>query len=159
MTLSELIAKVTQIRPSEFDKDDLTNWLNELEFTVYDQVISHSIPEPMKPPDVEPVVVNPGEDNYIPPAEVVPVEEEEYRLYNYAEDAERTLLIPDQFASVYHDWLYAKIDFANGEIDRYNMEIIMFESDYQRFASWYRRTHKPKEVRHDTSLHKYSPLN
>jgi hypothetical protein len=113
----------------------------------------------MKPPDVEPVVVNPGEDNYIPPAEVVPVEEEEYRPYVYAEDAEKTLLIPDQFASVYHDWLYAKIDFANGEIDRYNMETIMFESDYQRFAAWYRRTHKPKEIRHDTPIHKYSPLD
>lgn len=132
MTLSEVIAKVSQMRPSEYDKDDLTSWLNELEFMAYDQVIGHSELE---------------------------TEQEDYEPYVYAEDAEKTLLIPDQFSACYMDYLFSKIDYFNGEIDRYNMEAVVFENDFQKYAAWYRRTHKPKEVKHDTTIYNYSPLS
>jgi hypothetical protein len=37
------------------------------------------------------------------------------------------------------------------EIDRYNAESVAFENEFQEYAKWYRRTHKPKEIRHETS--------
>lgn len=40
MTLGTLISKVTLLRPSEYDKDELTQWVNEVEFMAYDQVIA-----------------------------------------------------------------------------------------------------------------------
>lgn len=42
MTLSELVAKITQLKPSEYDKDDITRWINQVEFMAFDQVIKHS---------------------------------------------------------------------------------------------------------------------
>lgn len=44
MTLGTLISKVTLLRPSEYDKDELTQWVNEVEFMAYDQVIGMAEP-------------------------------------------------------------------------------------------------------------------
>ena len=65
MTLSELIANITSFRPSEYTKDMLTQWVNEVEFMAMDQVISRAEP-PKAPALKEPVTVLPGMDNYKP---------------------------------------------------------------------------------------------
>ncbi len=61
MTLGTLISKVTLLRPSEYDKDELTQWVNEVEFMAYDQVIGMA--EPPFPPGMmaakDPVTVYP----------------------------------------------------------------------------------------------------
>jgi hypothetical protein len=182
MTLSECIAKVQQLRPSEFDKDDLTGWLNEVEFLAYDQVISRAVlprPRPMGPPVTvvpDPIGDEPEEPEEEPTEETTETEEtsetseepEEhippadrhyhYRPYNYSIDAERTLLIPDQFKSAYYTYLFAKQDFYLGEIDRYNAEALQFETEFQQFAKWFRRKYRPKEVRHAFTDHRFGPL-
>ena len=125
MTLSELVAKITQLKPSEYDKDDITRWVNQVEFMAFDQVIKHSDDprvrhlfrppeEPEKPvipeddtgettetpeePTVsgEPYTVLPGEDNsHIRPPHPRPLI---FKPYDYSLDSERDLLIPDQFS-------------------------------------------------------------
>ncbi len=158
MTLSEVIAKVTDLRPSEYDHDDLTHWLNEVEFMAIDQVFSRAV-QVKKPPDhMEPVTVLPGVDySDIPEPEEDP---EPWKPYNYAEDGEKELLIPQQFTSCYLDYLFAKIDFHNGEIARYNVDAQQFEADWQAFASWYRRTHKPRRIHtHETTVNQYRAIN
>lgn len=183
MTLSEVIAKVMQLRPSEFDKDDLTRWLNEVEFLAYDQVISRAdihppeMPKPVFTVTPEPVsedgpteiiddeLVDADEDTEeeaeeeteeknIPPA----APDFKYRPYDYSIDAEKVLLIPDQFSSAYMTYLFAKQDFFLGEIDRYNMEALQFETEFQQFAKWFRRTYRPKEVRHEITNHRPGPF-
>ena len=147
MTLSECVAKITQFKPSEYDKDDITGWINQVEFLVYDQVIGRS--EQLHPPEEgDPVVVLPSVDNYTP--DNAPQEEQEpYKCLTYAEDAERQLLLPDQFTDAYIYYVSSKIDLQNMEVDRYNVNAMAFEEQFQNYAKWYRRTHKPKEVRHD----------
>ncbi len=149
MTLSELIANITSFRPSEYTKDMLTQWVNEVEFMAMDQVISRA--EPPKPPiQKEPVTVLPGVDNY-KPDEQPPTEPTAFKSYVYDEDAERELLIPDQFNACYTTYVFAKIDFYNCEVNRYNMEAAAFENEWNQYASWYRRTHMPLRRPHATT--------
>lgn len=153
MTLSELVAKINQLKPSEYDKDDITRWVNGVEHMAWDQVICRSEP-PRMPPAMDPVVVNPGINNYVPDVPQF-ILEEPFKPYVYVVDAERELLIPDQFSDAYIYYVSAKIDFQNMEIDRYNAESLAFETEFQEYAKWYRRTHKPKEVRHETTVYRH----
>lgn len=162
MTLGTLISKVTLLRPSEYDKDELTQWVNEVEFMAYDQVIGMA--EPPFPPGMmaakDPVTVysvKPGDETSpTPPPE--PPKPQEYEPYEYSRDADKTLLIPDQFNGVYTSYLFSKIDFNNAEIDRYNLDATMFSSEWAAYAGWYRRTHMPKEVRHEAPYHQFQPF-
>ncbi len=157
MTLGTLISKVTLLRPSEYDKDELTQWVNEVEFMAYDQVIGMAEPEfslgmiaGKDPVTVTPVQPGDSSENPIIP---VLITKKEYTPYEYDRDVERVLLIPDQFSGVYTSYLFSKIDFHNAEIERYNLDASMFSSEWAAYAGWYRRTHMPKEVRHETTLH------
>lgn len=161
MTLGTLISKVTLLRPSEYDKDELTQWVNEVEFMAYDQVIGMA--EPPFPPGMmaakDPVTVypfNPGDETSPTPPE--PPKSQEYEPYEYSRDVDKTLLIPDQFNGVYTSYLFSKIDFNNAEIDRYNLDAAMFSSEWAAYAGWYRRTHRPKEVRHEAPYHQFQPF-
>lgn len=122
MTLSEVIAKVQELKPSEYDKVELTQWVNEVEFMAVDQVINRAEPKP-------------GETDT------------EYKAYDYELDAERELLIPDQFSDCYISYLFSKIDFNNAEIERYNLDAAQFEAEWQAYAAWYRRSHFPRRAR------------
>jgi hypothetical protein len=118
MKLADVIAKVNNLRPSEYDKEQMTEWINEIEFQVVTQVI------------------NMAKDENI-----------SFEPLEYNNDADRDLLIPDAFASVYTSYLIGKIDYMNGESDRYAMDLTDYEAKWQDFAAWYRRTHMPKPFR------------
>lgn len=148
MKLAEIIATVEQTRPSSYDKNTLTQWLNELEFQAIDQVFSkHEPPEP-------PICLTCKEkdtcEEYRPP--------EVFNGYVYDLDADTELMIPNQFSGTYTSYLYAKIDFNNAELDRYQMDVAMHEAEWQAFAAWYRRTHKPRRKNHEIPVYyKHSP--
>lgn len=129
MTLGELISKVEMLNPSEYDKDELTQWVNEVEFMAVDQVFSKAL--------------GVGVD---------------FKPYKYELDSEKELLVPDQFNGVYTTYISTKIDFNYKEIDRYNMDSVQFDAEWQAFASWYRRTHKPRRMRHEIPHNFYSPI-
>ncbi len=54
------------------------------------------------------------------------------------------LLIPEPYTGVYQRWLEAQIDLANGEYDKYNAAITLFNTDFQAFSNDYHRNHMPK---------------
>ncbi len=55
--------------------------------------------------------------------------------------ADTPLSIPEAFADVYISYLALKIDYANGEIDRYNNDLQLFSSYKQSFAEWFHVSH------------------
>lgn len=116
MTLAELIADVDENRPSAFDKDKKTAWVNEVEARVAKFLNSHIF------------------------AEV------EFTPYVYDRDAEKELLLPAEYANVYETYLYAKADYANAEIDRYNTDAVMHEAAWNEFKADYRQSHYPKAI-------------
>ena len=62
----------------------------------------------------------------------------------YDLDAERELSVPDRFQDVYINYMLSKIDFHNQETERYNNDVVMYNSAYDAFASWFKQNHMPK---------------
>lgn len=121
MTLAEIIAYVDQVRPNAYDKDIMTGWVNEIEKQVWEQVINRA----------EGAVDYPG-------------------LYVYDEHAEKPLLVDDSHKDVYVTYLLAQMDYANMEIDRYNVDSAMHQAAWDSYAAEYRRNHLPKT--HETPV-------
>lgn len=53
------------------------------------------------------------------------------------------LLVPAPYDDVYLRWMEAQIDYHNGEYDKYNNAIIMFNTAFQDYAAYYNQNHLP----------------
>lgn len=59
-------------------------------------------------------------------------------------DLQTQLLVGGPFEQMYQRWLEAQIDLANGEIDRYNVSITLFNAEFDAFQRHYMQTHQAK---------------
>lgn len=70
-----------------------------------------------------------------------------YRFYtpdvSVTEDVTATteLSVPEAFSDLYVSYLASKIDYANGEIDRYNNDLQLFNYYKQTFEEWFNVSH------------------
>ena len=71
-------------------------------------------------------------------------EEITFTGYDANTDLQTELLVPSPFDEMYIRWLEAQIDYANGEYDKYNNSILMYQTVYDGYANYYRRNHMPK---------------
>lgn len=129
MTLAELIAYVDKIRPNAYDKDIMTGWLNTIERRVYEEVVKRALPDDIT-----------SFEEYMNPPEIP------HGPYNYDEDAETTLLVDDPHKDVYVTYILSQMDYANAEIDRYNMDVSMHQAAWDEYAAEYRRNHRPRPL-------------
>ena len=56
------------------------------------------------------------------------------------------LLVGAPYDELYLRWLEAQIHYYNGEYDKYNNAMAMFQTVYDAFTKYYRRTHMPKSA-------------
>ena len=115
MRLGELIETVIRTRGRQYSEDIMTGWLNEIEGQVIDEVINKA-------------------EGY----------DLEFKPMTYDLDAERELSVPDRFQDVYINYMLSKIDFHNQETERYNNDVVMYNSASDAFASWFKQNHMPK---------------
>ena len=116
MKIVEAINKIDSLMHNTYDEPDKVAWLSELDSDVKQHIID----------------THEG-------AETVT-----FTGYDDSTDLQTELLVPSPFDSVYLRWLEAQIHYHNGEYDRYNNAIIMYNTAYGAFADYYNRTHKPK---------------
>ena len=64
--------------------------------------------------------------------------------YDDTTDLQTELLVPAPFDEMYLRWLEAQIDYTNGEYDKYNNSILMYQTAYDGYANYYNRNHMPK---------------
>ena len=64
--------------------------------------------------------------------------------YDDRTDLNTELLVPAPFDEIYLRWLEAQIDYTNGEYDKYNNAILMYQAAYDGYANYYNRNHMPK---------------
>ena len=76
-------------------------------------------------------------------------EEVPFAGYDTTTDRNTTLLVGAPHDELYLRYLEAQMDYASGEIDRYNNAIAMYKAAFSSFANHYRRSHMPKK----TSFH------
>lgn len=115
MKIVEAINKIDSLMHNTYNQVDKVAWLSELDSDVKHHIID----------------THEG-------AETVT-----FTGYDDSTDLQTELLVPSPFDSVYLRWLEAQIHYHNGEYDRYNNAIIMYNTAYGAFADYYNRTHKP----------------
>lgn len=63
--------------------------------------------------------------------------------YDDSTDEQTQLLVPAPYDEMYLRWLEAQIHYHNGEYDKYNNAIIMFNTAYEAYQAYYTRSHLP----------------
>lgn len=61
-------------------------------------------------------------------------------------DGDWELTAPAPFDALYIRWLEAQIDLYNGEPERYNGSVALFNAEYDAFGSWYNRNFTPRNA-------------
>ena len=60
------------------------------------------------------------------------------------EDMDRPLLVGPPFEELYLHYLLSRIHYHDGEIDRYNNAVALFDHLYKNYVNNYNRTRRPK---------------
>ena len=119
MTVSEALQNVDNLRPNTFSDEQKCKWLS-----TFDKSVNNL--------------------------------HRKYKDGGYAEDFEdytpdnidRTLLIESPFDEIYSHYLFAQIDYYNGEFDSFNNSNAMYEAVFGDYKRWFNRTHTPLNTFH-----------
>ncbi|MBQ9980178.1 MAG: collagen-like protein [Oscillospiraceae bacterium] len=60
-------------------------------------------------------------------------------FYDYEKDADRELLVAAPHDKIYYTYLCALIDYANGEYDKYQNTMVLFNAHLAEYAKWCQR--------------------
>lgn len=109
MTVKEVIRRTDEIRPDNaFSDEQKLNWVAELEGRLLTEVLL-----------------------------LGPERAEKEKIVFSEEGMERELTIPWPHDTVYVLWLMARVDEANGEYDRYQNAMQVFNGAWDGFVRWY----------------------
>ena len=136
MTTLEVLERVERDRPGETTRPEMLKWLSQLDGKWYDQMVkTHEGAE---------LVKRPGP---------------------YVDGVEEELLIAPPYDEVYVHYLYSKIDYRLGEIDRYDNSVTLFHDSWLEARKAYHREHMPLRTVIDHVVYGYGvrcgddPLN
>lgn len=119
MTLIEAISKIDNLKHNTYTHEDKVSWLSRVDHMVKQEILD----------------THEGGGGAW------------FFGYDTQSDVETELLVPAPYDELYLRWLEAQIDYCNGEYDRYNNAMEMFNTAYQGYANYYNRTHMPKGTR------------
>ncbi len=117
MRIKKVIAQLRELKPNQYTDGMLLNWLSELDGQIYEDVLKNT------------------EDAPSPPC--LP--------YTVERDMDRQLLVKGPHHGLYIHYLSAQIDYYNGEYERYNNGMVMYNVAYQAFADAWTREHMHRQ--------------
>ena len=115
MTIIEAISSADALMHNTYDQSDKVKWLSRLDTMVKRQIIDN----------------HEGADKV------------SFSGYTPETPVDTVLLVPAPYDEVYMRWIEAMIHYYNGEYDKYNNAIIMFNADFDSYAAYYNQNHKP----------------
>ena len=65
--------------------------------------------------------------------------------YEFEKDKDTELLVRAPYEKIYDAYLCARIDLANGEYNKYQNTMLVFNAFYNEFVKWYTRTYHPAD--------------
>lgn len=69
-----------------------------------------------------------------------------HEIVSYTEDdLDDILIVKPPHDKLYITYLYAMIDFANGEFDRYQNSLTLFNNQYTEFVRWFAAVYRPAD--------------
>lgn len=115
MTVQTAINRADALRPNTFTEEMKFLWLSELDGRIKTDIFdSHARYELVEIPEY-----TPG-------------------------NRDHELFVPEPFSEIYIYWLFMKMDFMNGEFDRFNNDAMLYNTAYLAFANHVNRTHEMK---------------
>ena len=115
MTIREAISRLDALIFNTYTNDDKVRWLSSLDASVKQQIID----------------THEG-------GQLVVFEE-----YTPATPDTTVLLVPAPYDEVYLRWMEAQIHYHNGERDKFNAAIIMYNTAFDAYAKYYNKHHMP----------------
>lgn len=115
MRLIDVISRVDELKPNSISSEIKTEWVTELANMIRREVWIH----------------NTGSFSDV--------------VYDYSENPEMDIEISKGYEDIYMHYLSAKIDYCNAEYGRYNNSKAMFDSAYDEYKRFIRRTVKPEQ--------------
>lgn len=115
MKIIEAITRLDALKFNTYTQSDKVEWLSRLDNMVKKHIID----------------THKGAENVV------------FTGYDDSTDLKTELLVPPPHDEMYLRWLEAQIDYHNAEYDKYNNAIIMFNSAYEAYQSYYTRNHLP----------------
>ena len=116
MTILEAVHKIDTVKPNSYTQPEKVKWLSTLDGIIKSEIID----------------THEGGEGI------------EFEGYHDDTDLDTILLVPAPYDDVYIRWLEARIDYANGEINKYNNSLTAFNDAYGLYANHYNRKHMPK---------------
>ena len=115
MKIIDAITRIDALKYNTYSREEKLEWLTNLDAKVKKLIID----------------THQGGENVV------------FTGYDEKTDPETELLIPAPFDEVYLRWMEAQIDYFNGEFDKYNNAIIMYNAAYEAFEKYYNQNHMP----------------
>ena len=115
MKIIEAITNIDNLKHNTYSQNDKVQWLSRLDS------------------NVKRLVIDTHEGG----------EEVSFAGYTAETDPNTELLVEEPFDDVYLRYLEMQIDYANGEIEKYNNSALLFNEAWNTFQKHYNRTHMP----------------
>lgn len=115
MKIIEAINRLDVLKFNTYNQSEKINWLSRLDSMVKKQIID----------------THEGSESVF------------FEEYTDDTPLDTVLLVPAPYDEVYLRWMEAQIDYHNGEYDKYNNAIIMFNTAFEAYAAYYNQQHKP----------------
>lgn len=118
MKVIDAIGRLDDAKPNTYTQEQKIDWLSKLDLMIKKHIIE----------------THEGGDGIT------------FNGYDHDSDTDTELLAPPPFDELYVRWLEAQVDFANGEYNKYNASIALFNTEWRAYEDYYHRTHMPKAV-------------
>ncbi len=115
MTIMEALHRTDTLKPNGYSNPEKIKWLSILDGIIKTEVIDK----------------HEGGDAVT------------FTEYGDETELTRELLVPAPYDEIYIHWLEARIDYTNGEYDKYENSMEMYNTAYSAYANHYNRTHMP----------------
>ena len=115
MTIMGAISHIDEVKPNGYSQIDKIRWLSTLDGIVKAEIIDTH---------------EGGKD--------VP-----FKGYDEQTPLTQEMLVPYPYDDLYIRWLESQIDYANGEYNKYNNSITVYNKAFADFERAYNRTHMP----------------
>ena len=115
MKIIEAITRLDALKLNTYTQHDKVEWLSRLDNMVKRHIID----------------THEGSEDVI------------FTGYDDNTDTSTELLVPAPFYEMYLRWMEAQIDYHNGEYNKYNNAIDMFNTAFESYQSFYTRNHLP----------------
>lgn len=113
MTIREIIERVDETKPNSFQEKIKLAWISELEGKIAADVF------------------------------LMCIDDIRQLQYTYPDDMDSEPLVTYPHEEIYVYWLEAKIDYANGEYNKYQNSMEMYNEHYGNFVRWFASTYEP----------------